>query len=757
MRSLALQRSLLWVLIIALMVLILSFRLQLSFDLGAFLPREGGPNAEVLLQQLGSGPGSRLMVLGISGGAIEQREEASRNLQASLNELDDFVQVVNGEAGTGGETVPEPIRTHYPLMLDLDLSTTTLQQTVNQRLQDLALGGGGAIRQLLVADPYLASVTLLQNLSPGAASGELWQAKNGSRVLLAETRAAGTDLKAQANAMATIRNAFKEQSSTAGLQLEITGVGPFGVDLQKSIQAEATLRSILASAAVILVLLLLYRSFRLLMLVALPVVVGFLAGLTAVSLCFESVHGITLAFGFTLLGVAVDFPLHLFTHHQSRCTQKGMQGFWRTLWLGAGSTALAYMAMLFTGASGLAQLGVFSASGIGAAVLVTRYWLPALLPAADNSLESGGSTPQNLNFLLAGVILVLALAYLLIGRSEVIWDDRLSALSPVAEDRIALDGQLRSATAAFDMRYQIRLEATSQEQLLQQCEQLEGLLQDAQAKGWLSGWSAICQLLPSLQMQQQRLARIPAAAEMHARLETVLADSPFQPNAFQPFEQLLQATRDNFPLSPEDFAEGPLSAWLDAHLLQTGDRWYALVNLAEPQADELAALIQPLGPAARWVDLHQASEQMMRSFRIEASRAVALAALAILLVLAVARTRPRRLLWILLNSSACLAFTVAVIMAWQGALNMVHLVALLLVLGLGLDYSLFLSREDSSADYRSARYSILACALSTTLAFAVLAGSSIPMLRYIGLTVAAGSISAFLLAMAGSRKSSAKR
>ena len=74
------------------------------------------------------------------------------------------------------------------------------------------------------------------------------------------------------------------------------------------------------------------------------------------------------------------------------------------------------------------------------------------------------------------------------------------------------------------------------------------------------------------------------------------------------------------------------------------------------------------------------------------------------------------------------------------------------MLGLGLDYSLFLSREDEQADLLTARRSIIACALSTTLAFGVLAASSIPMLAYIGLTVAVGSASAFVLAMLGSRQ-----
>jgi predicted exporter len=80
-----------------------------------------------------------------------------------------------------------------------------------------------------------------------------------------------------------------------------------------------------------------------------------------------------------------------------------------------------------------------------------------------------------------------------------------------------------------------------------------------------------------------------------------------------------------------------------------------------------------------------------------------------------------------------------------------HLVALLLVLGLGLDYALFLSRTEPGEARAWTRKGVLACAASTTLAFGILAGSSIPVLAYLGLTVAAGSAGSYLLAYFGSR------
>ena len=77
---------------------------------------------------------------------------------------------------------------------------------------------------------------------------------------------------------------------------------------------------------------------------------------------------------------------------------------------------------------------------------------------------------------------------------------------------------------------------------------------------------------------------------------------------------------------------------------------------------------------------------------------------------------------------------------------------LLLVAGLGLDYALFLSRSEAAAERKATNIGVLACVASTTIAFMILAASSIPVLKFLGLTVATGSLVSFAVAWAGSRR-----
>ena len=74
--------------------------------------------------------------------------------------------------------------------------------------------------------------------------------------------------------------------------------------------------------------------------------------------------------------------------------------------------------------------------------------------------------------------------------------------------------------------------------------------------------------------------------------------------------------------------------------------------------------------------------------------------------------------------------------------------ALLLVVGIGLDYALFFSRAMVDLqDSLATRNSIAVCAFSTVMVFSVLSFSQIPVLRAIGLTVTAGTIAAFMLSV----------
>ena len=201
-----------------------------------------------------------------------------------------------------------------------------------------------------------------------------------------------------------------------------------------------------------------YRSWRMLALGALPIVTGILLGVVATLLIFGSIHRITLAFGLTLLGVAIDYPLHLFSHtHRGETLKATARRIMPPMLLGALTTVAAFVVLGTGGFVGLTQLAVFIGAGLVAAVATALWVLPGLtgdkrlFAGAKPSARQSWSAPGWLAPAFLGVS-VLALG-LLISRGETIWESDLSALSPVPQTAKLLDGSLRADLGAPDLRY----------------------------------------------------------------------------------------------------------------------------------------------------------------------------------------------------------------------------------------------------------------------------------------------------------------
>ena len=746
------RQSIPWLGLALLAVAVLSIRLQISFDISAFFPQKAELAHEVLLEQFQNGPGSRILVVGISGAEHERLADFSYEMRTALDDSVLFSTVMNGEFAEDIDSPPEPVASYYLLMRDVEFSRASLQQAIDSRLQDLALGGGSAMLDLFARDPFLVTLDILERLTPAEMTGDMWFAKDGSAVLMLETRATAVDIAAQAAAVTRVNEVFDSVAGSSELAMEITGAGAFGVELQEIIRAEAKKRSALASVALLIVLFIFYRRPRYLLFAALPIGMGFLVGLATVSLIFESIHGITLAFGFTLMGVAIDYPIHLFSHAECTAGKTAMQRIWPTMRLGALSTAIAYTALVFSGSDGLAQLGVFTAAGILVAVLVTRNWLPLLLDGNESSVPSEQPrSAAGLSYLPAMGVLILAA----LGVSSVsdggLWDDRLTSLSPVPEQRLIRDNVLRSAAGTLDMRYQIIVHDSSLESLLDKSEDIDVQLQAAADLGLLDNWQSVTQLLASLETQTRRQNAIPDDATLRAWLSDTLAESPFRRDAFEPFVANASNSRELGPLTADAIRATPLKSWLDSHLLRVRGQWVSMVSLSNPSADELAERVSTWGDGVMLMDLRQSSVDLMKDYRSGALTTVSLAGLLILFMLWYQRRHVQQVIWITLTVTSVLVATIMIIVLTHGQLTVIHLVALLLVLGLGLDYALFLSRTESDEERRATDKAVLACAVSTTLAFGLLAGSSIPVLKFLGLTVAAGSALSYGVTVMGSR------
>ena len=74
-----------WLLVLAGLGWMVSQRLQVSTDLRSFMPAPTTPDQRLLMEQVGEGPGSRLLLLSIRGPSDARLAAQSQGLAAALN------------------------------------------------------------------------------------------------------------------------------------------------------------------------------------------------------------------------------------------------------------------------------------------------------------------------------------------------------------------------------------------------------------------------------------------------------------------------------------------------------------------------------------------------------------------------------------------------------------------------------------------------------------------------------------------------
>ncbi len=751
-----------WLALIAAVGWGVASHLKISSDLRDFVPPARTADQKLLLDEIGKGPGSRLLLLAISGAPQAQLAELSRGLDDALAHDPAFARVANGDNDLA-EVASDLLPYRYLLSPTLDshrLDATYLHAQLQQRIEDLSSPAASMLEPWLRRDPTLETLKLARLWAPSHQPkliDGVWFSERGEALLVAETRAAGFDPGAQGAAIASLQKHFAALPGAASAKLVISGPGWFGVQASRHTRAEADRFGAITTVGFILMLLLAYRSAVPIVVTALPLLSGAVVGFALLALIFGHAHGITVAFGFTLLGVAQEYPLRVFSHRRIGIeTSQSVSELWPLLATAIVSVCIAYLAFFASGVAGLQQLAVFTIGGLVVAGLCTRWLLPLVVPPARRDMAATPGLARAWHFLahlprprwLPWLVAVAGVAVVVFAPGKV-WQNDLSALTPIPKAELQRDARLRAELGAPDVRYLLVMRAATAEGVLGLSERIAPHMHRLVAEHAVDGFELPSRFLPSIATQTARQAKLPAAPQLQSALQQAMQGLPFRAGVFAPFVADVEAARKLPPLTPGKFEQSPLGARLESMLVQQGEGWAGLGTLSgvnDPAA--FAALSKETGGAVHLLDLKGSTESLIIAYRHRILAALGIAALLLCAAVTFALRSPRRALHVLGPMTLATLLVLVVLRACGIPLSLFHLVSLTLAAGLGLHYALFFERRtgDEREDLRTL-HATLVCVASALLVFGVLALSSVPVLRAIGLTVALGVAFHFTLSV----------
>jgi predicted exporter len=778
-------------------------------DMSAFLPKNPTVKQQLLVDQLRDGPASRLILLAIAGGDPGLRRDLSMATAARLRRDPQFTAVGNGEQAALLRDRDFLFQHRYLLSETVTaqrFSGAGLQSAIRDNIDNLASPAGLLMKSLLPRDPTGEMLQVIDQLDrsqgPRTQDG-VWVSPRGERALLVvQTRAAGSDLDAEEEALAAIRQAFEaaangarsvvngENSATQGgvgaATLRMTGPAVFAVAARATIKHEAVRLSMLSSLLIVALLFAVYRSLAALLLGLLPVVSGALAGVAAVSLVFGSVHGITLGFGITLIGESVDYSIYLFI--QSQLPALGGSGpeqwrrlLWPTIRLGVLTSICGFASLLPSGFPGLAQLGLYSIAGLIAAALVTRFVLPVLLPrgfAIRDVARWGKAIALPLNALrrirsVAVVVLLAGAAALYLHPGDW-WNRDLAALSPVSQTDQNFDGELRSELGTADVSDLVIVRGPDLESVLQTAERAATALEPLVDGKIIAGFDSPSQFLPSLATQAARRGALPDTPLLREHLKTTTAALGLRGDLLDPFVQDVETARAARLITPADLEGTSLAPGFEGLILHQRQGWNALLPLHAvnlPAAAARAASATGVAPARPAADIDRAAVQraldkanlgdvLLLNLKSETDalyagylkQAISLSLAgfaAIVVLLGFALRSPLRVARVLAPLVLAVLAVTAMLVAGGRHLTILHLVGMLLIVAVGSNYALFFDRRgggDEAAVVPLTLASLAIANAATVIGFGVLAFARVPVLAALGETVAPGAFLALIFA-----------
>ncbi len=742
-------------------------RFNVSTDIGIFLPEPETRFEKLLHHQLDNGASTGIILLAFSGLPSTGLAEFNQAFTDKLRASETFDKITNGASESSDEVLSFLEMYRYLLTrnnLTEQFSIPGLKSALNARLDELYSSAAVLEKRFLRKDPTGEILDLLENWQgrvsrhkkPEELHGVWFSADHQRTLVLIEVGADITQMENQEAVVEEIRSTL-DAVKPPGLNVIMAGPTVFAVESAQNIRDDIKNLSMMAILLVVLFISAAYRSIRMVVLTILPLVIGVIVATASVLLFYEQIHDITLVFGITLAGVAVDYPIHLLTSGLSRNLKderNKLQKVWRTLRLGVFSTIIAYAAFLLSGFGGLQQLGTFTIVGLVTAALFSRWVLPFIadhrgppsgLSGVHGRLKTLGRSAAR--FRLVVVTMLGVSAAVLLFHENPVLHLNVDSLSPIKDQRRAEGKMLREDIGFWYGGSMLMMTAMDKEDVLRMSENLEPGLDDLIEAGVLEGFDMASHFLPSQQRQSMRKEQLKEVDSIRKNLTEALADFPFQENVFDPAIEDIRALDRLETLDIASLEDTPIGKKLDPLLFDFEDG-AAGVILLHGVRDEAA--IERFADEYGEVDymrLRSASTALVA----KSVNRVALSMIACITIIYISLslgfkslTRPLKIMVPTFSA----ALTVAAILVFSGhPLSIFHLISLLLVVGLGLDYALFFNRLPENDDEWDTTFkSIWVCGITTMLVFGVLSLSWTPPLEAIGLTVGIGTFISIVFA-----------
>ncbi len=678
--------------------------------------------------------------------------QAAESLEHGLRQTQQFAKVVGKISADEEQAWASYYFNHRFQQLtqaQRDRLSEAPHEQVQYVVQSLYNPFSGVTGQELQSDPFLLFRDYLNQVTQQTSAfsldnGYLSVEKEGQQYLLVTATLSESPYSLSAQQLVPKIEQLEQSLATQyDVQFAHTGVlfyADFGTQSAKS---EISTIGVFSLLGIVVLFLTVFRSLTPLSLALLSIGVGLLVALSVTTWIFGKVHLFSLVFGASLIGVSIDYAFHYLTERLvagNRWNSRlGLKHIFTAITLGLITSLIGYLGMLVAPFPGLQQLALFSSIGLIAAYATVVAWYPILALKPSKNIETmpgerllsawlSAWQHSSIKFGLPLVCLVISGLFL----TQLKYDDDIRQLQAMPEElkqQEALITQLSGMQASQQM---LVVTAETDEGLLQRLEKLDPTLKQWQQNKMISGYQSLSQYIGSVESQQNDFALI---QQLYQTQAAALASNLQLANVPNLSTKLV-------PVSLSDYLRNPVSEPIQfLYLGKIDHKSSAVVLLNDLQQTEVVKNFVRSQPDMSYLNKAEEISTLFGEYRIKIMELLLITTALIFAVL-VKRYGLHHGWRILLPSAIACVGGLAAAVALGSTLNLFNLLGLILILGIGIDYTLFFAEKARSS---STLLAITLSATTTVLSFGLLSLSQTHAIHSFGITVLSGIFIAWLL------------
>ena len=762
-----LQRRRGWLVLLLLLLLVAAVwnlsQLKIEESISAMLP-DGESQVAHDFQLLQQAPFARQLVIHLTAESKIESSDlliATDRLRLALPEKL-FSHPLSGPGEVTKTQLINQLGDYLPVLVNAaDLQTIAAQlspeeidRSLATDLAQLLQPQGMVLKTKIRRDPLQLERIALQKLrylnpipEVRLENGHFLSRDGRSSLILADTPIQITDAvgsKALLDAFAVACQQLPE-----GVSANLISGHPYTLANAETIQKDMKLVLLVSGIGILLLFFVFLRSFQALFVFLLPLF-SMAAALVVTGVWFETLSGITVGFGAVLLGITIDFGLHVyFALCYGRCSQgreQLLRAVSRPVLFGGLTSLAAFAVLLISELPGQRQLAIFAMAGIVAALLLALLFLPHFIGLGKeeervSKLQLRRHIYDRIPALRIGVLLLWLgiVGFAAVEAQNLSINAELRQLSYLPEELQQAEQHLGEIWG--DMRNRALIFASGKD-LESALWRNELVWQHLEKRGVQDAAISLAPLLPAQKNQQLRLQ---VWEDFWQQRQAVTRDLlflsaqkyGFSAAAFDPFWE--RVNRIAPLLGPDIIESWGLGRMLDS-LLLVNDQGYQLLTLVSDQPELIGDLETEFAkfPGINLVSQRRFSEQLSHEIGADFSRFISFAGVAVVvLLLLLFRRLPEVLLALLPVLTGLLVMFGG--MGWLGLeMNLFNVVASILIIGLGVDYGIFMVCHGQQEEHLSSSRAILVSGLTTLVGFGALVLARHPALHSIGLSVLLG-------------------